>query len=270
MQKKETGMTMNQKYGKRARGFTLIEISIVVVVIGLLAGSIAVGVSMVRHAEVRRALTDIDRIAQAMQMFEEKYIQLPGDFTDAESLWGADSACPNTASNTVIKKATCDGDGNGIIDNNYEAFRAFQQMANAQVLDGGYTGVTGPGGAADWVPDVNCPAGIRNSCYGIGSATIAATSACQFAVTKFSHFIELGLHAAVAGNSRLPLLTPNEAAEMDAKIDDSLPASGKVQARPAGCSYNPACTTTASEATARYNVADNTSPRCGLLYYRGY
>jgi|GEM_PF-5979813 len=92
-------------------GFTLLELAIVLAIIGLIAGGIVAGSSMIRAAELRTLITELTQIRTSIAAFQTKYTELPGDMTNATRLWGS-APCPiGTSTGT----ATCDGDGNGII-----------------------------------------------------------------------------------------------------------------------------------------------------------
>jgi len=61
------------------RGFTLIEMSIVLVIIGLIVGGILVGQDLIHAAEVPAQITQIEKYNQAVNTFRGKYGDLPGD-----------------------------------------------------------------------------------------------------------------------------------------------------------------------------------------------
>ena len=95
-------------------GFTLLELSIVLVIIGLLAGGILVGRDLIHAAELRSVVSDVDKFTAAANTFRLKYNCIPGDCTNATDYWGTDpGGCPDTPGNSVPKTATCNGTGNG-------------------------------------------------------------------------------------------------------------------------------------------------------------
>lgn len=64
-------------------GFTLIELSIVMVIVALLAGGILVGQDLVYAAKVRAEFSQMERIDTAVNTFKLKYNALPGDMNNA-------------------------------------------------------------------------------------------------------------------------------------------------------------------------------------------
>ena len=61
------------------RGFTLIELSIVLVIIGLLVGGILVGQSLIDSAKINSMIRQVQQVDIAQGVFYQKFKQLPGD-----------------------------------------------------------------------------------------------------------------------------------------------------------------------------------------------
>ncbi len=76
---------MKHTYKNREAGFTLVELSIVLVIIGLIVGGVLVGQALIRAAEVRSQLTQLDQFDAAINAFRTKYIALPGDISKPKS-----------------------------------------------------------------------------------------------------------------------------------------------------------------------------------------
>jgi len=87
-------------------GFTLIELSIVLVIIGLIIGGVLVGQDLVRAAEVRAQITQIEKYQTAANTFYGKFGALPGDLNALVATQFGFAARGNYAG---------EGDGNGII-----------------------------------------------------------------------------------------------------------------------------------------------------------
>src|ERR1700733_13057310 len=93
-------------YNQRG-GFTLIELSIVLVIIGLIVGGILVGQTMIGAATVRAQITQIEKYNQAANTFYGKYGALPGDITPQAVTQFNFTASPTRAGTGGA------GDGNG-------------------------------------------------------------------------------------------------------------------------------------------------------------
>src|SRR6202162_5353761 len=84
--------------GKLSKGFTLIEIAIVLVIIGLLLGGVLKGQELITGARVRNLISQQDGIKAAFFGFQDRFRALPGDYASAS---------------TNINGVTIAGDGNG-------------------------------------------------------------------------------------------------------------------------------------------------------------
>lgn len=88
-------------------GFTLVEIAIVLVIIGLLLGGILKGQEMITQAKIKNVINDYNGITAAVNSYRDRYRAVPGDDQGAKTRWT--TAAPNN------------GDGNGIISGLYSA-----------------------------------------------------------------------------------------------------------------------------------------------------
>ncbi len=89
-----------------AAGFTLIELSIVLVIIGLIVGGVLVGQDLIRAAYVRAQITQIEKLNAAVNTFYGKYQALPGDMSAGVATQFGFAARTG---------GPCNGDGNGIL-----------------------------------------------------------------------------------------------------------------------------------------------------------
>ena len=97
------------------QGFSLVELSIVLVILGLLTGGILTGQSLIRAAELRSVTTEFQKYQTAAMTFRDRYFALPGDMRNATDFWGAMTNC-GAASPAGTGTQTCNGNGNGSID----------------------------------------------------------------------------------------------------------------------------------------------------------
>jgi prepilin-type N-terminal cleavage/methylation domain-containing protein len=68
-------------------GFTLIELSIVLVIIGLIVGAITAGSSLIKQATLRSVISEVKNIEISINTFKLTYNGLPGDLSNATSYW---------------------------------------------------------------------------------------------------------------------------------------------------------------------------------------
>jgi prepilin-type N-terminal cleavage/methylation domain-containing protein len=72
-------------------GFTLVELAIGLVIIGLLIGAILGGAQMIKNAKIKRQISDLRGLYGAVYTYFDRFLQLPGD-TDADGYFDADSS----------------------------------------------------------------------------------------------------------------------------------------------------------------------------------
>ncbi len=77
---------MYKKVMRRQKGFTLVELAIVLVIIGLILGAILKGQGMIKNAKIKRVKSDIDSLVAAVYGYQDRYNYLPGD--DPVDRWG--------------------------------------------------------------------------------------------------------------------------------------------------------------------------------------
>lgn len=181
----------------KMRGFTLAEIAIVLVIIGLMLAGVFKGQSLIDSARVRSMASEVSGIRSAWYSFQERYRALPGDFQSA---------------GTQIDSAAVSGNGNGRIDDNRERAGVWQQLSLAGFINGNYDGAQSSVGSAsdvDCAPGT-CPKNPFNGYYKISYSAQAAD------VVGLSHEIFTG--------DQIPV---GILAELDRKLDDGLPTKGR-------------------------------------------
>src|ERR1044072_5088352 len=92
---------------KTHKGFTLVDISNVLVIIGLLLGGILKGQEMITQAKIKNVIADITGVSAAMYGYQDRYRALPGDDANA-TRW--------TSGGGAAK-----GNGNGVIEGAYNS-----------------------------------------------------------------------------------------------------------------------------------------------------
>jgi prepilin-type N-terminal cleavage/methylation domain-containing protein len=128
-------------------GFTLVEIAIVLVIIGLLLGGILKGQELINSAKVKNVANDFRTIQTYVYGFQDKYRALPGDDVAA------------TTHLTGTSPAPTPGNGNGIIEGSWAACNAtaesmlfWQHVRMASLAPGGTTLPTTAAECEDFLP----------------------------------------------------------------------------------------------------------------------
>ena len=226
---------------KQQAGFTLIEIAIVLVIIGLLLGGVLKGQELITSARVRNLISTQDGVKAAYFGFLDRFRALPGDYTAA-----------TTNINGVAATAACgngNGNGNGRIETtNNENVLAWEHISKAGFINGTYTCAAAE---SSTTTPVN-PYGVRMQLIYDGVYGITSGGATR-------HNLKTG-----------PQIPVEIIAEVDRKIDDGAPYTGGFQfsaysagatAPTEGSATSPACTNTNTTA-ATWN-ATNGSTNCG-------
>jgi prepilin-type N-terminal cleavage/methylation domain-containing protein len=98
--------------GNRQAGFTLVEIAIVLVIIGLLLGGILKGQEMITQARIKNVINDMNGITAAYASYQDRYRQIPGDDATAAARWPGPAPAPGPA---------ISGNGDGVVAGLYNA-----------------------------------------------------------------------------------------------------------------------------------------------------
>ncbi len=246
------------------KGFSLVELSIVLVILGLLTGGILAGQSLIRAAELRSVITEHDRYAAAIHTFRDKYFAAPGDFRDATKFWGLSTVSGNCTSNSgaaVTSPGVCDGNGDGTLNiatvvynpnQANESFQIWRHLALAGLIEGGYSGMDEIGGYRSTA--TNAPrAKVGGYWWLTGDYQTLSGPGNLWTGVNY-------------GNSMLiwnPMM-PEELWNLDTKLDDGKPGSGILISGPtnawsAGWGGPTACHRNGPAVTAANNVYNLTT-----------
>lgn len=240
--------------------FSLVELSIVLVILGLLTGGILGGQALIRAAELRSVATEYQRWITATQTFRDKYLALPGDITNATRFWGAldggdgiNSDCRGES----ITLLTCNGDGNGRIQGfttsatfTHESFLFWQHLANAGLIEGKYAGNFGNFAGntictgADYVPGCNVPRSKISQGFWVVNGHLTVSGNADLFDGNYGNTLALtDVTSFTSAQYTGDLLRAEEAWNIDTKLDDGSPGLGSVVAARWGT-----CTTAANSA----------------------
>lgn len=219
---------------KNRKGFSLVELSIVLVILGLLTGGVLTGQSLIRASQLRAVSSEHARYIAATNAFRDKYFAWPGDMTNAISFWGTTASCPGTAGTGT---QTCNGNGNGIIEisaaaSQYtEMFTFWQHLANGGLIEGTYTGRAGAAASNEAVIGNVPPSKMSNAYwYVFNWNQTYSGNAGAFDGTYRDNSLQFGGISA-GGSPATSVLKPEEAWNIDTKLDDGRPATGMMRER---------------------------------------
>ncbi len=187
---------------RRQSGFTLVEIAIVLVIIGLLLGGVLKGQEMITNAKVSKIDTDFKGITAAVLAYQDRYGVLPGDDPAASTRFAGTWA------------ATDNGNGNGQIaggwnstNNTQETRKVWKHLRGAGLIKGPVDNT-----AASYQQPSNAfggQIGIGFNTYGLAGMTVV-----------------------------FGLIPGNIAQILEAKLDDGIPSSGAIQGHNSQTAYN--------------------------------
>jgi len=263
------------------QAFTLIELSIVLVIIGLIVGGIVAGTSLIKAAALRSTVGQHESFTIALHTFKNKYGDYPGDIPPARSVaFGLHSFTGvNAGTNPVLGRAY--GNGNGFIEGPgcmYEGLMFWRQLSDSGLIPGNYGSV---GNAAILSTTGNAIGAVTPIALSVPAAPIKGQYWMSTSIfTEFNDFSKIGpynyliLHGltflATSACSGANTITPLELYTMDQKADDGLPNKGKIQntigaAIWAATPTSGRCTTGGSswsDTAAVYNTSFGDIPAC--------
>lgn len=221
---------------KSNRGFTLVEIAIVLVIIGLLLGGVLQGQELINSAKVRSLNNTVEGITSAWYGFQDRYRAFPGDYN---------AAATNIAPLGSISIAN--GNGSGTINAAAERTQIWVQLAAAGFISGNYD--AGTVNNSDYrCPTTTCP----DNGFGVGMSINYGADVLQTGVSN--------AHELISGRS-IPV---EILVELDRKIDDGNANSGSMQLGDGGNGWN-AASSTACFNTPGYQVL-TPSANCAAVF----
>jgi len=184
----------------KQKGFTLVEIAIVLVIVGLLIGGVLKGQEMITNAKLKRVESDNAGIAAAMFSYQDRYLQLPGDDDGAEARFSLYTDTVNDPG------AAINGNSDGSIEGLWVGDSALAAPANETGNYWKHLRAAGliPGGGDDDTQPTNA--------YG-GNIGIRDGS------------LKISGHVTIFGSIEGPI-----ASILEARLDDGSPLTGRIQA----------------------------------------
>jgi len=211
-------------------GFTLIELSIVLVIIGLIVGGILTGQSLIGASQVRATIAQIEKYNTAANAFRGKYGFLPGDIKDPEA---------TNFGFATRGTSPAQGDGNGLLESyaqsvvnglhwSNEPVMFWVDLSKAGLVDGGFTTAcpTCSGSTVTISTSPNLDAYLPQAKLGGGNYVYVWSyqGLNYYTIAANLTLGNPGWYISGAG------LTVQQASAIDQKMDDGMPQSGNVTA----------------------------------------
>ena len=229
---------MKKTFSNKKSAFSLIELSIVLIIIGLLISGITGGASLIKSSELRSVISEARAYATSVNGFHSQFNAYPGDYNVALGSQGtyvgdADGTIEFTSVHTTVV-------GN-------ESAMAWYMLTQIGSVAGSYTAAAA---TTSQVPGTHMPASkIRAAGWlfdYISSQNVAV-------LTGATVTTGIGTGSTLA-NFSSGVITPVDALSIDTKVDDGVANAGKVRGLLAACF-----------STTTYTVA-TTTKTCALSY----
>lgn len=207
---------MRKQLSSQQKGFTLIEIAIVLVIIGLLLGGVLKGQELINTARVRSLNNSVDGITAAWFSFQDRYRSFPGDYINARSI-------------VNLPGAPAGGDGNGQVVTAAERGLVWVHLEAAGYITGGYNDDT------QTIPDADLYVCSTLLCpdNGFGTGMVISHGLLQDSAVAGT---TAAAHELITGQG-VPV---DVLAELDRKVDDGAATTGLMQIGAGGTTWTSA------------------------------
>jgi prepilin-type N-terminal cleavage/methylation domain-containing protein len=202
-------------------GFTLIELSIVIIIIAILSAAVFVGQDLLQNAKENTIISDFQKFKLYTDQFREKYEGYPGDLSDATTYFG--------------EANTNNGNGDNIVNtDNDETYLAWQHLAFADFIEGTFTGnktseTVQPAIGFD-VPEspISATPYIFSAFDAIGSSITDDLFSGNPNFIILVNLIQVPQSSLLQLDNLAPSINPNSAYNIDLKADDGVPTTGLI------------------------------------------
>ena len=213
----------------KSPAFTLIEMSIVLLVIAIIIAAISASTHLLDAAKMRSVISLQQSLQADIKAFKLTYNSLPGDFKNASILWPSATCVTGDAN---VNSNYCNGNGDGMIAGNIassinataEGTLVLQHLSLAQILKGNYIGGSNLFLAGKTIVISSDEAVGYNALYSVTANALAANS-----YVNYGNYLVLSKASTVTSSLNQPgagALTPAKAQQIDIKIDDGFPTTG--------------------------------------------
>jgi prepilin-type N-terminal cleavage/methylation domain-containing protein len=250
---------MNKKtFTTRKKAFSLIELSIVLIIVGLLVAGVTGGASLIKNAELRGLMTEARGYQTAVNAFNERFQALPGDFGSVVGGTFSNGTAPAGNANSQIEFYAAHATA-ATAPNRMESNVAWQQLKNGGFVDAVFTpassDTTAGAFATDLTPGTNIPGSKTKNAgwifdYINSQNTVIVTGS-----------VVADIAAATSGTATATsVIIPVDALSIDTKVDDGVANAGKVRAHASTSGCNSTTTYTTATATAACALSFQVDP----------
>jgi prepilin-type N-terminal cleavage/methylation domain-containing protein len=214
---------MNKKtFTPRRKAFSLIELSIVLIIIGLLVAGVTGGASLIKNAELRSVMNEARGYQTAVNSFYAKFNALPGDYDKiiGEGGQGNNDGLINFYAPNSIATMT---------DNRMEGIIALEHLVNGSFIESNFTPLSANAPSGIWsgplTPGTNIPGSKLKSAGwifdNINSQNVVVVTQSVVGTISASMQAENPIFGTA--------LTGIDSLSIDTKIDDGKVQEGKVR-----------------------------------------
>lgn len=243
----------------RKSGFTLVELSIVLVIIGLLISGILVGQSLIESARINAQVQQISQYDAAILSFKTRYKSLPGD---ASAMGCTSSNCNN---GLILETTAFNAGLHSIWYWHTEVSNFWMHLGQSGLKTKETYTATIPAGGFNSGVVKNIPAAI----LGKNSSILVGAARSELPNNSYYNHYFIADHrnvtaATIIGSDTRASLSPIIALALDQKMDDGLPNVGNVKSRQVDAGYIGTSPAAANCVTAsKYVISDEIT--CNLV-----
>lgn len=236
-------------------GFTIVELSLVLIVVALLLAGVLGGQYLIEVSKIQSVIKDIQLYSSIHTKFQDQFKQLPGDMDNAFTIWGTQCA-PDTGK--------CNGDGDSTYDNGRESYLAWKHMELSKLVENNFSDIT-LDNQADCEVGTRFPetglSGISFSFNNPSSEAEARTSTVSDVRTALMRISLINFNCDGGGDGAL---TGEQIRFIDEKMDDSTASGGKLITS----EQNDGCTDSVTDGDDADYVNNPSANSFCLLWYK--